>query len=231
MTGTFVNVGAILLGTLVGTLIGHRLPAGVQERVMAGLGLVTTLLGVDLALAWRDTNALYVMGGLLVGAVAGELLQVERRLDDLGDRLQRRFSRTDGSTISEAFVTSSLLYCIGPLAVVGAIQDGLTGDWSALATKSLLDGFASVAFAAALGWGVALSAVAVLVVQGTFSLGAGLFDDVLRGEVLAALISTGGLLLIGIGMKLLALRDLKVGNFLPALVFAPLIAGVVESVA
>ena len=230
MTGTFVNVGAILLGTLVGTLIGHRLPSGLQERVMAGLGLVTTVLGVDLALSWRDTNALYVMGGLLLGAVAGELLQIERRLDDLGDRLQRRFASGDGSTISEAFVTSSLLYCIGPLAVVGAIQDGLTGDWSALATKSLLDGFASVAFAAALGWGVALSAVAVLVVQGTFSLGAGVFDDLLQGEVLAALISTGGVLLIGIGLKLLAIRDLKVGNFLPALVFAPLIAGVVESI-
>jgi len=231
VTGTFVNVGAILLGTLVGTLIGHRLPAGVQERVMAGLGLVTTLLGVDLALAWRDTNALYVMGGLLTGAVAGEFLGLERRLDSLGDRLQRRFAGGDGSTVSEAFVTSSLLYCIGPLAVVGAIQDGLTGDWSALATKSLLDGFASVALAAALGWGVALSAVAVLVVQGTFSLGAGLFDEVLEGEVLATLTSTGGLLLIGIGLKLLALRDLKVGNFLPALLFAPVIAGVVEAIA
>lgn len=230
MTGTFVNVGAILLGTLVGTLIGSRLPAGLQERVMAGLGLVTAVLGIDLALAWRDTNVLYVMGAILLGAVVGELLQIERRLDAFGDRLQRRFAGGDGSTISEAFVTASLLYCIGPLAVVGAIQDGLTGDWSALATKSLLDGFASVAFAAALGWGVALSAVAVLVIQGGFSLGAGLFDDVLRGEVLAALVATGGLLLVGIGLKLLAIRDLKVGNFLPALLFAPVIAGVVESI-
>jgi hypothetical protein len=230
VTGTFVNVGAILLGTLVGTLIGSRLPTGLQERVMSGLGLVTAVLGIDLALAWRDTNVLYVMGAILLGAVVGELLQIERRLDAFGDRLQRRFAGGDGSTISEAFVTASLLYCIGPLAVVGAIQDGLTGDWSALATKSLLDGFASVAFAAALGWGVALSAVAVLVVQGSFSIGAGLFDDVLQGEVLAALVSTGGLLLIGIGLKLLAIRDLKVGNFLPALVFAPVIAGVVESI-
>jgi hypothetical protein len=230
VTGTFVNVGAILLGTLVGTLIGSRLPTGLQERVMSGLGLVTAVLGIDLALAWRDTNVLYVMGAILLGAVVGELLQIERRLDAFGDRLQRRFAGGDGSTISEAFVTASLLYCIGPLAVVGAIQDGLTGDWSALATKSLLDGFASVALAAALGWGVALSAVAVLVIQGGFSLGAGLFDDVLRGEVLAALVATGGLLLVGIGLKLLAIRDLKVGNFLPALLFAPVIAGVVESI-
>ena len=224
MTGTFVNVGAILLGTLVGTLIGHRLPTGLQERVMAGLGLVTTVLGVDLALSWRDTNALYVMGGLLLGAVAGELLEVERRLDDLGDRLQRRFASGDGSTVSEAFVTSSLLYCIGPLAVVGAIQDGLTGDWSALATKSLLDGFASVAFAAALGWGVALSAGSVLVIQGGISLGAGLFENVLVGEALAALTSAGGLLIVGIALKLLGVRDVKVGNFLPALVIAPALA-------
>jgi hypothetical protein len=143
--------------------------------------------------------------------------------------VQARLSRGAHSTVSEAFVTASLLFCVGPLTVVGSIQDGLTGDYSALATKSLLDGFASVAFAAALGWGVALAALAVLVVQGSFSLAAGLLEDVLQGEVLAALTSVGGLLLIGIALKLLELRNLRVGNYLPALVVAPAIAALAEA--
>ncbi len=229
MTGTLINVVAILIGTLVGTLVGRRLPPRLQERVMGGLGLVTLVIGIDFALEWRETNALYVMGGILLGAIAGEALRIEDRLDALGDRVQARLSRGAHSTVSEAFVTASLLFCVGPLTVVGSIQDGLTGDYSALATKSLLDGFASVAFAAALGWGVALAALAVLVVQGSFSLAAGLLEDVLQGEVLAALTSVGGLLLIGIALKLLELRNLRVGNYLPALVVAPAIAALAEA--
>jgi uncharacterized membrane protein YqgA involved in biofilm formation len=127
-------------------------------------------------------------------------------------------------------VTASLLFCIGPLTVVGSIQDGLTGDYQTLASKSLLDGFASIAFAAALGWGVGLAAVTVLVVQGAITLAAGLFENVLGEgtEALAALVSAGGVLIIGISLKLLGVKDVKVGNFLPALVLAPCIVGVVS---
>ena len=231
MTGTLINVGAILLGSLVGTLAGGRFPEGIHQRVLAGLGLVTLVLGVDNALAWRDTNLLYVMGGVLLGGIAGEALHIERRLQGLGDRLQARFARGDGhSRVSEGFFTASLLFCVGPLTVLGSIEDGLRGDWDTLATKALLDGFASVALAAGLGFGVAFSAVAVLVVQGTITLGAGLFEDVLTGEPLAAMTSAGGVLIIGIALKLLDVRDVKVGNYLPALVIAPVIAAVVEAV-
>jgi hypothetical protein len=233
MTGTLINVGAILAGTLVGGLLGSRLPAGLQQRVLAGLGLVTLVLGVDLALAWRDTNPLYVLGGVLLGGLAGEALAIEDRLAALGDRLQARVSRAGGhSTVSEAFFTASLLYCVGPLAVVGAIQDGLTGDYQALATKSLLDGFASIALAASLGPGVGFAAVSVLLFQGAISLGAGVFDHVLAegSEALAALTSAGGVLIIGIALKLLEVKDVKVGNFLPALVFAPALVGLVSLV-
>lgn len=230
MTGTFINVGAVLAGTLVGVLVGGRLPAAVQQRVMAGLGLVTLVIGVDLALAWRDTNPLYVLGGVLLGGIAGEAIGVERRLEQLGDRIQRSVSRSEHSRVSEAFVTASLLFCVGPLTVVGAIQDGLTGDYQALATKSTLDGFASIAIAASLGWGVALAAITVLVVQGGISLAAGLFDSILAegGEALAALTSAGGVLIIGISLKLLDLKDVRVGNFLPALVIAPALVGLVS---
>ncbi len=128
--------------------------------------------------------------------------------------------------MSEAFFTASLLFCVGPLTVVGSIQDGLTGDYQALATKALLDGFAAIALSATLGWGVVLSAGTVLVIQGGLSLGAGVFEDVLTGEPLDALTSAGGVLIIGISLKLLELKDVKVGNFLPALVFAPALVGV-----
>ena len=232
MTGTLINVAAILAGTLIGVLLGARLPEGLQRRVLAGLGLVTLVIGVDLALAWRDTSPLYVLGGVLLGGLAGEALAIEARLERLGDTIQRRVeaSRGSSSPVSAAFFNASLLFCVGPLAVVGAIQDGLTGDFEALATKSLLDGFASIALSAALGWGVALAAVTVLIYQGALSLGATLVEDILQGEALAALTSAGGVLIIGISLKLLEVADVKVGNFLPALVFAPALVGIVSAI-
>lgn len=230
MTGTAINVAAILAGTLIGVLAGGRLPEGLQRRVLAGLGLVTLVIGVDLALAWRETNALYVLGAVLLGGLTGEALRIEARLAQLGDMIQRRLSSAgeSSSRVSEAFFDASLLFCVGPLAVVGAIQDGLTGNYEALATKALLDGFASIALAATLGWGVALAAVSVLIYQGTLSLGATLFEDVLKGEALDALTSAGGVLIIGISLKLLEVTDVKVGNFLPALLFAPALVGIVS---
>lgn len=230
MTGTLINVGAVLLGTAIGLLLGHRLPAGMQERVMFGLGMVTLVLGIDNALQWRDTNPLIVFGAVLLGGVVGEWIGIERRLGRLGDAIQARVSRGGHSRVSEAFVTASLLFCVGPLTVVGSIQDGLTGDYQTLASKALLDGFASIAFAAALGWGVALAAGTVLVVQGAITLAAGLFENVLGEgtEALAALVSAGGVLIIGISLKLLSVKDVKVGNYLPALVLAPCIVGIVS---
>jgi hypothetical protein len=233
MTGTIINVVAIVAGTAVGTLAGARLPDGVQQRVLAGLGMVTLVLGIDNALAWREdskTLILSVMFAVLLGGIAGELLRIEDRLKNLGDRLQARFSSGDGhSTISEGFFTASLLFCVGPLAVLGAIDDGLRGDTELLVTKSILDGFASIALAAALGVGVGLAAISVLVLQGGITLAAGLFEDILTGTPLDALTSAGGVLIIGIALKLLDIKDVKVGNYLPALLLAPLIAALAEA--
>jgi uncharacterized protein len=233
MTGTLINIGTVLLGTLIGVTVGSRLPEGIRQRVLAGLGMVTLVIGVDLALAWgrEDTSQstpLYVLGGVLIGGMIGEALGIERRLEALGDRVQARLSSAEGSTVSEGFVSASLLFCVGSLTVVGSIQDGLTGDYQTLATKAVLDGFASIALAATLGWGVGLSVFTILIVQGGITLGAGVFDDVLQGKALAVLTSAGGVTIIGIALKLLDLKDVRVGNFLPALVVAPCLVGLVS---
>jgi uncharacterized membrane protein YqgA involved in biofilm formation len=233
MTGTLINIGTVLVGTLIGVTVGSRLPEGMRQRVLAGLGMVTLVIGVDLALAWgrEDTSQstpLYVLGGVLIGGMIGEALGIERRLEALGDQVQARLSSAEGSTVSEGFVSASLLFCVGSLTVVGSIQDGLTGDYQTLATKAVLDGFAAIALAATLGWGVGLSIFTILIVQGGITLGAGVFDDVLQGEALAVLTSAGGVTIIGISLKLLELKDVRVGNFLPALVVAPCLVGLVS---
>jgi uncharacterized protein len=233
MQGTLVNVGAILLGTLVGELVGGRLTTDLQTRILHGLGLVVLVIGIDNALQWRGTNTLFVLGGVLLGGLAGEALHIEDRLQAVGDYAQRRMAKApvDGappSTVSEGFFTASLVFCVGALAVVGPIQEGLTGNADTLYTKALLDGFASVALAASLGWGVGLSAITVLLYQGALTLGAGLFDTILTdgSDALLSMTSAGGILIIGLALKLLDIQDVKVGNFLPALIFAPAIAGI-----
>lgn len=231
MQGTLVNVGAILLGTLIGELVGGRLSTQLQTRILHGLGLVVLVIGIDNALQWRDTNPLFVLGGVLLGGLAGEALRIEDRLQAVGDRAQRTLAEGGESTVAEGFFTASLIFCVGALAVVGSIQDGLTGNHDTLYTKALLDGFASVALAASLGWGVALSAVSVLIYQGALTLGAGLFQNILTdgSDALLSLTSAGGVLIVGLSLKLLDIQDVKVGNFLPALLFAPAIAGIVSA--
>lgn len=229
MTGTLINVATVLAGTGVGLTVGARLTERLQQTVLSGLGLVTLVIGIDLALAWgregtTPNTPIVVLGGLLLGGLAGEALDLEGRLERVGAAVQRRLARDDrGSTLAEGFVTASLLFCVGSLAVVGAIQDGLTGDYTTLATKATLDGFAAIALAASLGWGVGLAAVSVLLYQGAITLGAGIFDELLQGEALMALTSVGGLTIVGIGLKLLGIKDVRVANFLPGLVFAPLL--------
>ena len=228
-TGTLLNLLTVLVGGLVGTLLGDRLPPRLRENVVAGVGLFVTVMGVKFAI---DTaSLLYLLGGILIGGIIGSLAGIERRLNELGAAIQRRFATPGGtSTIAEAFVTASIVFCVGPLTFLGAIRNGLTGDASLLAIKSVLDGFTAIAFAATLGWGVLLSLAVILVYQGGLAAGASVFASLLSDAQLREMNATGGLLLVGVGLKLLRLRDVQVADYLPAIVVAPLLVAIATAI-
>ncbi|MBU2603002.1 MAG: DUF554 domain-containing protein [Actinobacteria bacterium] len=223
--GTAINMGAVILGAAVGVGLGQRLPARVRETVMDGLGLLTFIMG--LRMAFETEQFLVMLGSILLGGLVGEALAIERRLESFGDYLQARMS-VGSSTFSTGFVTASLMFCVGPLAVLGSIEDGLKGTIEILAVKSVLDGFASLAFAATLGWGVAFSALPLMVYQGALTLGAGFFDRVLTEAMINEMTAVGGLLVLSIGLRLLGLREIRTGNLLPGLLLAPVLVVVGE---
>jgi uncharacterized membrane protein YqgA involved in biofilm formation len=172
-----------------------------------------------------------VLGGLLLGVAIGEWLRLHDRLEALGGWFQRRLARGDRpSRVAEAFVTTSIVFCVGPLTILGSIENGLSGDIRLLAVKSMLDGVASIAFAAALGWGVALSTITVFVVQGAIAAGAFLIRDVMDERTILMVSAAGGILLLGVGLRLLNVRQVRVASFLPALVLAPLFLRVADAI-
>lgn len=244
MTGTFINVATVLIGGTLGLLFGARLPARVRETVIMGLGLFTAGIGIQMFL--ETQNPLIVLGSLLVGGILGEWWKIETGLKNLGASLERRFaggaaasteadpSQTGtetpppgGNNFVRGFLTASLVFCVGPMTILGSIQDGLTGDYSLLAIKAVLDGFAAFAFASTLGVGVLFSALTVLVFQGGLSLLASLAQSILTEPMMGEMTAVGGLLLLGLAISsLLEIRPIRVGNFLPALGVAPLIVGI-----
>ncbi len=237
LTGTILNVVTVLLGTLIGVLIGRRMPSRIQTTLTDGLGLFTLLLGVAMGLrvltdpAALPGDELAVLAAILAGGAIGELLRLQDGLEGLGGWFQERLSREgEPSRIAEAFITASLVFCVGPLTILGSIENGLTGDIRLLAVKSLLDGVASIAFAAALGWGVALSAITIFVIQGAIAGGAFLLRDVMDERTILVVSAAGGIILIGVALRLLDLRQVRVASFLPALLLAPLFLRLADAV-
>ena len=244
--GTLLNVVTVLVGSGAGLLLGHRLPTRTRDVVTDALGLVTMLVAALSAAAVLDrpladavgagAPVLIVLASLLVGGIIGSLLRIEDRLASVGGALQSRLTR--GRQVGEGdhqqrerfvqgFLTASLVFCVGPLAVLGPINDGLGRGIDQLALKSTLDGFASIAFASSFGLGVAASAITVAVVQGAFTVLGVLLGDVLPESHVSALTATGGLLLVGIALRLLRLRPVPVADLLPALLVAPLLTQLV----
>jgi uncharacterized protein len=226
LSGTLLNAGTVLIGGLLGTFLGDRLPERLRVAVVRGIGLFTVVMGVRFAI---DTaNLLYLLGSILIGGIIGTLLALDLRLDRVGAALQRRLTVAgQTSTVSEAFVTASIVFCVGPLTFLGSIQNGLTGDASLLVIKSVLDGFTAAALAAALGWGVLLTIVVILVYQGGLALGAASLAHALSDAQLREMNAVGGLLILGVGLKLLEIRDVKVADFLPAILVAPVLVAIV----
>lgn len=231
LIGTLINIGAVLVGGGLGTLLGGRLAERVRVTVLHGIGLVTLVLGFHLTL--QTQNLLIIMGSVLIGSILGEWWRIEMRLERLSEwlrqRIARRFSASSLAHFTEGFVTASLVFCIGPVTLLGSIQDGLTGDYSLLAIKSMLDGFTALAFASSLGIGVVFSVVTLLFYQGGLSLLAGLAQNLLTEAMIQEMSAAGGVLILAIALLLLDLKRIRVANMLPALVIAPLIVAALQA--
>ena len=240
--GTLVNLATVAAGSLAGVALGDRLPARMRATILQGLGLVTIAVGVvgleplyDAQLGLR--RFIITIGAVITGGIVGELLDLEGRLERLGEALRRRFGVRDAdgdlvhvkghSRFAEGFVLASTVFCVGPLTILGAVEDGLGISVRLLAIKSALDGFASVGFASVYGWGVAASLLTIAVYQGALTAGAALIADLITPEVIAQFGAIGSLLIIGIALRLLELKAVRVVNLLPAVLIGALAAGLI----
>lgn len=214
MLGTIVNAAAIVVGSLVGILIKGGLPEKVSKSIMQGVGLCIVLIGISGAL--EGTKYLMeIIFFIVIGTIIGEVIDIERRLEVLGDHLQKKYS-SEGSTFSKGFVTASLLFCVGAMAIMGSLESGLNGNHEILFAKSILDGIISIIFASTLGIGVLFSAVSVFIYQGTITLAAGALKQLLTDPVVVQMSATGGLLILGLGISMVGNVKLKIGNMLPS---------------
>jgi len=242
LTGTFINVAAILIGGALGLLFGARLPDRVRQTVLAGMGLFTAIIGIQMS--FDTQQPLVIAGALLIGSLLGEWWQIEDRLRNLGAWLEERLSKgrsrqaantevvsnNHGSRFVRGFLAASLVFAIGPIAILGSIQDGLTGDYSLLAIKSILDAFGALAFASSMGVGVLFSSLVILVYQGGISLVATQAQALLSTAMMDEMTATGGVLLLGLAISnLLEIKPIRVGNFLPALIVAPIIVAILTA--
>ncbi len=212
LQGTLVNIAAVIIGCVFGRLVGRYLSNKLRQTMMVGLGLAVLLIGLQLAL--QSSQIMVVIGGLILGGLIGEWIGIETRLERFGEKLQGRFSGE--SKISEGFVTASLLYCVGAMAIMGALQDGLGGEPTILYAKAALDGVASIALTSTLGIGVVFSTIPLLIYQGAITLAAGFAKTILTDPVVNEMNAVGGLLIIAIALDLLGIKRLPVGNLLPS---------------
>ncbi len=236
--GTVANVVTVAIGALVGVAFGSRIPERTKDLITATLGLITLVLGLSSAAAMNSDalagvvgrgGLLIVIGSLLVGGIAGSALRIEQRLEGAVGWLRDRFARGETSgRFVDAVVTPTLLFCVGPLTILGSLSDGLGRGADQLLVKAVLDGFAAVAFAASLGAGVVLSAVAVGVLQGLLTLLGYLVGDFLPLAHIDALTATGGVILMALSLRLLNVKQIPVGDMLPALLIAPVLVALVD---
>jgi uncharacterized protein len=232
VTGTIINIVSVLIGGFAGLLLGSKFPDHIRRSIVAVLGLFTLAIGIQMFLETK--NAIIVLGSLGIGVILGELAQIETVLSNLGNWFENRFTNTNNSeqpssTFVKGFLTASIVFCVGPMTILGSIQDGLTGDFRLLAIKSILDGFAAMAFASTLGIGVLFSTVIILFYQGGLSILAAQVQSIITTTMMNEMTAVGGVILMGIAISsLLEIKPIRVGNFIPALLIAPLIVVILE---
>lgn len=221
MTATFINAFAVILGGLLGLLLKKKISSSFKDIVMMAAGVTTLVLGIDMAL--EAPSAIANLFSLIIGGFIGFALRIEDRVLSLGDRIERLGGKkSSGGDFAKGFLNSSLLFCTGAMSIVGSIQAGTSGNWELILIKSVMDGFMAIVFASTYGLGVFASAVTIIIYQGFFTLAGAYIEPVLGTEGINAMASTGGLLLIFLSLSLLNLKDCRTGNFLPALILAPL---------
>lgn len=236
MIGTLINIATVLVGGTIGLLVGGRLADQVRHTIVSGLGLFTAAIGISMlteSMVIDKENPIIVLISLLLGGLLGEWMHIESRLESLGKYLEHRFMSDTGKNnqpnlFVRGFLTASLVFCVGPMTILGSIQDGLSGDYSLLAIKAVLDGFAALAFASSLGIGVLFSTLVILIYQGGISLLAAQAQAITTASMMSQMSAVGGILLLGIAISgLLEIKPIRVGNLLPALFLAPLIAALI----
>ncbi|MGD2247376.1 MAG: DUF554 domain-containing protein [Candidatus Methanofastidiosia archaeon] len=221
MQGTLVNVAAVIIGSVIGVVIHSKLPKRIIDITFQGIGLFTLVLGISMAV--KTSNFLLMIVSIVTGSVIGELLDIEKAVNIFSEKIKSKAKLKD-DTFSEGFITASLLYCTGSMAILGAIEDGLKGEPHLLLAKSVLDGVTSIILASSLGVGVLFSAVPLLVYQGGITICAGLLQPVFTEGIITELTAVGGLLLVGLGITLLEIKQVKIMNMLPSLVVVIILA-------
>jgi len=225
MKGTIVNVASVIIGSSIGILIGGKLPQKYKEIFFQAIGLFTILIGISMSI--KETNLIPIFLSLILGGITGELLKIEQRLNNLMEHIKSKVSPNSPHFV-EGFITSTLIFCVGAMTVVGSIQEGLTGDATILYTKALMDGITSLTLASGLGIGVMLSSVSVLLIQGSLTLLGAKLQFLIKDIYLLNLTGLGGILIIGLGLEILGIKKIKILNLLPSLIYLPIFIFIFE---
>jgi uncharacterized membrane protein YqgA involved in biofilm formation len=227
--GTLLNVITVALGCILGLLLRKRFSDSLKLLMLQGIGLITVLIGIQMGL--KTSNILIPLGGLILGGIAGYLMRVDYGLNRIANKVSKRFNKDNqASTFTEGLITASLIFCVGPMTILGSINDGLYGDYQLLAIKSVLDGFTAIALTASLGIGVAFSIITIIIIQGGLTLLSYYLSGIFTDAVITETTAVGGIIIIGLGLMILDIKKIEVANFLPAIILTPVIVYIITLV-
>ena len=227
-TGTIINVITVIIGSGLGLLLRNRLSDVYKSIILQGVGILTLVIGMQMAL--KTENILLLLISVILGGISGQLLKLEEQIDSFADQVKNKFARKDDAFFSEGFITASIIFCVGPMTILGSINDGLRGDINLLAIKSVLDGFTALALTTTFGIGVIFSVFTIIIIQGGITFSAVLIDQFFNEMMINEMTAAGGVLIVGIGFILLDIKRVKVATFLPALFFAPILVVVYQKI-